>query len=319
MRLYRVMLLLYPRAFRRRFGATMCETFEDSLWSAKQDGPGRVLLVWVRGMLDALWFGTAERLGTRRSLPGDLGRDPRSATEHRRVLRTVAQDARYALRGLRKAPGFTAIATLTLALGVGANTAMFTVVNGVLLTPLPYEKPDELVIMGSGSPRSLEILVALREASSFVGVAGHSSTSLGLIGVGEAEEIRGAEATSNHFSVLRAPPFMGRTFSEEESTPGQGNVVILSHGFWQRRFGSDPEVIGRRIQLGSETRTIIGVMPRTFRALGDREFWIPKTIDPSDPLYCCTAGTLPLARLRPGVSLEVAAAEVRAITERLAT
>ena len=238
MRLYRAMLLPYPLTFRNRFGTTMCETFEDALWSAKQEGPGRVLLVWVRGLLDVLWSGTAERFASRGSLPSGPGQEPRSTTQRNGFFRTIAHDARYALRGFRKAPGFTAMATLTLALGVGTNTAMFSVVNGVLLTPLPYEQPDELVIMGSGSPRSLEILVALREASSFVGVAGHSSTNLGLIGVNAAEEVRGAEATSNDFSVLRVPPFIGRTFSEEEITPGQENVVILSHGFVQHAHAS---------------------------------------------------------------------------------
>jgi putative ABC transport system permease protein len=232
----------------------------------------------------------------------------------------MLQDMRYALRGFRRAPGFTIVATLTLALGVGANTAIFSVVNGVVLRALPYDQPSQLVTLWGGSSRTKDVLVNIREATSLAGVTGYSNVRLGLIGSGEAEEIFGARITTNHFSVLHVPPFLGRTFTEDEGVPGQDDVVILSHGIWQRRFGADPTVVGTRIQLGATLRTIVGVMSPGYSPIARGwQFWIPITIDPSDfSDYSGTAGTVLLARLQPGVTLEAARAEVRTIAARLA-
>ncbi len=322
-RIYRALLLAYPRPYRARFAAAMCETFGDALDAARTEGSLALSRLWLFAVLDSLRIGAAERFGPpagrrhRQAVP-QQGRSRWRAGDG--IVRTALQDVRYALRGFRRAPGFTIVATLTLALGVGANTAIFSVVNGVVLRPLPYNQPSQLVTLWGGSSRSKDVMVTIREATSLAGVTGYSNVRLGLIGSGDAEEIAGARITPNHFSVLRVPPFLGRTFTEDEGVPDQDDVVILSHGFWQRRFGSDSSVVGTRIQLGARARTIVGVMPPGYRPIARGwQFWIPITIDPSDfSDYAGTAGTMLLARLQPSVTLEAARAEVRTIAARLA-
>jgi putative ABC transport system permease protein len=319
-RIYRAMLLAYPRRYRVRFAAGMCETFDDALDAARAEGSLAVCRLWLFAALDSLRIGAAERFGPRESGSPDPRRGHSRWHAGDGLVRTALQDVRYALRGFRRAPGFTIVATLTLALGVGANTAIFSVVNGVVLRPLPYGQPRQIVSLWNGSTRSKEVMVAVREATSLAGVTGYSNVRLGLIGSGEAEEILGARVTPNHFTVLRVPPFLGRTFTEDEGVPGRDDVVILSHGLWQRRFGADSSVVGSRIQLGANARTIVGVLPRGYRPITRGwQFWIPITIDPSDfSDYSGTAGTVLLARLRPDVTLEAARDEVRTIAARVA-
>jgi putative ABC transport system permease protein len=321
--LYRALLLAYPRSYRRRFARAMCHTFDDALADARQRGTGALAMTWLRALGHALRFGVAERIeamAPRPMRPGrDDGRRPRSRGGDD-IWRTTLQDVRYALRGFRRSPGFTVVAVLTLALGVGTTTAIFSVVNGVVLRPLPYDQPDRLVTLWGRDTETKNVLVGLREARSLAAVTGYSNVRLGLIGSGEAEELSGARVTPNHFSVLRVPPYLGRTFTDDEGTPGRDDVVILSYSLWQRRFGGDPSVLETRIQLGPTARTIVGVMPPDHRPMvRGWQFWIPITIDPTDFRdYSGTAGTLLLARLRPDVTLEAARAEVRAIAARLA-
>lgn len=319
---YRLLLLAYPRSFRRRFADSMTDTFVDDLANARRGGGTAAWKVWMWAIADAVRFGTAERLeAVRRALRRGRAPEPGHSLERSRdsIVATIIQDIRYAIRGFRKAPGFALLAALTLALGVGANTSIFSLVNGVVLRPLPYERPDEIVTLWGIDGRSKDVMMQVREASSLEGVAGYSYVALGLIGVGEAEEIPGLEITPNHFAILSVPPALGRIFTEEEGVPGHDPVVILSHDLWQARFGADDAVVGKRIQLGSELRTIVGVMPAAHQPLirGTR-FWIPKTVDPSDfSDYAGTAGTSLVARLAPGATLESAGAEVRGIAGRL--
>ncbi len=203
------------------------------------------------------------------------------------------QDLRYALRGLRQRPGFTLVAVLTLALGIGANTAIFSVVNGVLLRPLPYERPERLaMIWGHRNQEPLAELSVpeywdLRERThSFAGVAAFADGNINLTGTGTPERIRAGYFTANTTAVLGVAPAIGRGFTAEEDLPGGPPVVLLGDGLWRRRFGADPEVVGRVLTLDDTPTTVVGVMPPDFQlpthyAGAPKELWAPMQLDPA--------------------------------------
>src|SRR5918912_3507993 len=182
---------------------------------------------------------------------------------------TFIQDLRYGARALLKSPGFTAVALVALALGIGANTAIFSVVNAVLLRALPYRQADRLVVWehnraggrehNTDAPRNF--LEWQAQAKSFAGLAGFYDTAVNLTGAGEPVEVPAQVATTNLFEVLGADPLVGRTFAPEDGEPGQGNVVVLSHGFWLRHFGGARDVVGKSVALNGRQATVVGVMP----------------------------------------------------------
>lgn len=235
-----------------------------------------------------------------------------------------AQDLRFALRVFRTAPGFTIAALLTLALGIGANAAVFGVVDAVLLRPLPYAEPDRLVWVwpeagfnGAMARRAEEELPAL---AAVTGVSGWEMT---LTGEGEPLRIDGARVMASHFSVLGVEPMLGRGFLPEEQLPGRHDVVVLSHGLWTRVFGADPGVVGRRIALfaaDEETHRVVGVMPPDFRPLeAEYEAWVPLAVDPAlsvtddDSWYV----NMVVGRLAPGATREEAEAQLAGFARRL--
>src|SRR5215813_1931195 len=256
-----------------------------------------------------------------------------------RLLEEVWQDLRYGARMLVKQPGFTAIAVLTLALGIGANTALFTLFNAVALRPLPLKDPDRVVkVYREESGKSFrEISSLLGELSSspsmfsypeymgyrdngeaFSGLTAYASISMTLGGA-EAEGVRGLLATGNYFSTLGAEIVIGRAFVQEDcQTPGASPVIVLSHHFWQRRFGSDPEVVGRILTLNRQAFTIIGVAARDFNGaeLDVPDIWAPLTMQAQlthgqDILSNQNLWWLKVVgRLKPGVSLSQAQAEM---------
>src|SRR4029453_4373934 len=193
----------------------------------------------------------------------------------------IRQDVLYAIRRLLKAPGFTAVAVVTLALGIGANSAIFSVVNGVLLKPLPYPEPQRLV----GVYHTTEGQRAVMSGPNFIDIAKNATTfenaaavSTGrgiLTGEGEPTRLAIAEVSASLFNVLRVKPELGRTFSANENTPGSTGVVVLSHELWQQRFGGDRGVVGRRITLDGEPKEVIGVMPAGFSFPSGRQAWLP--------------------------------------------
>ena len=234
----------------------------------------------------------------------------------------MLQDLRYGVRILWKNPGFTIVAVLTLALGIGANTAIFTVVNAVLLRPLPYPKADELVSIyntqGSESrwPFSPEAYLDLKSRNSaFTDVAAISNKGwpVNLTGAGDPERLQGYQVSANLFPMLGVAAAEGRTFFSEEDRPGANHVVVLSHQLWQRRFSADPRLIGQSLTLNGESYTVVGVMPADFRLFAKTDVWSPlgfTAVDERDP-----AGYLEvLARRRSGVTIEQAGAEVDAIS-----
>jgi putative ABC transport system permease protein len=235
------------------------------------------------------------------------------------------QDFLYAVRRLLKAPGFTLVAVLTLALGIGANSAIFSVVNGVLLKPLPYPEPDRLVGVYHTTDGQRAVMSGpnftdvSRAATSFESAAAISTGRMILTGEGEPTRLAIAEVSASLFSVLRVRPALGRAFNADENTPGRNNLVILSHGLWQQRFGSDPSVIGRRITLDGVSKEVVGVMPAGFSYPSGRDAWLPVDYDEGFVTKQRGAWYLSVvARLKPGVTPQQSAAEVEAIGRTLA-
>jgi predicted permease len=234
-----------------------------------------------------------------------------------RALEDLAADLRFAARTLAKSPTFTIVAVLTLALGIGANTAIFSLVNGVLLRPLPYAMPDRLVQLwpeGSFPRGGVELLGERSRAYERLSGVGYT-TQLVLNGRGEPERLTGAPVAPDLFATLGVSAAIGRTLRPGEQGTGRDGVVVLSHGLWQRRFGGDPKVLGSGITLGGVDRTVVGVMPPGFVFPSrDVEFWIPAPYSPDDPTLHWDMGWLrPVGRLRPGATVEQARAELNAL------
>jgi len=240
-------------------------------------------------------------------------------------MQTLLQDLRYAFRLLAKSPGFTAIAVLTLALGIGANTAIFSVVNAVLLRPLAFRDPSRLVIVAEKSPfptisTSYQNFVDWRDQSrSFESMEATRGTGLSLTGAGEPELLLARMATAGLFPLLGVEAHVGRTFLPEEDRVGGTPVALLSYGLWQRRFGGSREIIGKPVTLGSQPYTVVGVLPAGFQILQPADVFVPfkpwAATLPDDRNW--HPGIFAVARLKPGVSREQARAEMVGITKRL--
>jgi putative ABC transport system permease protein len=246
-------------------------------------------------------------------------------------MNELSQDIRYGFRMLRARPGFTVVAVVALALGIGANTAIFSLINSVLLRPLPYPDANRLVMLeenemdGKSSNTSYATTKDWRERSqSFDNVSAVRDWGITLTGEGEPEMLHGMRVSSNYFSVLGVKPVLGREFLPEEDRPATRRVVVLSHGLWQRRFGSDPEVVGKPIALGGQSFTVAGVMPRGFedlvseRLFQKADLWAPLGYDETLPWACRTCRHIQaVARLKPGVSFDQASLEMNTISQSL--
>ena len=227
-------------------------------------------------------------------------------------LEDLLQDLRYAARTLRKNPGFTMVAVLTLALGIGANTAIFSLVNGVLLRPLPYAQPDRLVGATQYYPKGP--LVVMRQQSRTMELVGVSDNKeFNLTGSGDPVRLIGNSVAADFFSMLGAQPAMGRTFHDGEDQPDKDRAVILSHALWEHRFNADPNIVGKWITLEGEGREIVGVMPADFRFPSPKtELWVPLHLDPRNTGdYWGDSYMALIGRLRPGATLEQARAELK--------
>ena len=226
-------------------------------------------------------------------------------------------------------PGFAAAALVTIALGIGATTAVFTVVYGVVLRPLPYREPDRLVSVWSTAPRmglSRALVTAanyrdwIAQNHSFESLAlGRHIGNFNLTGAGDPERVQGARVTASLFTTLGVMPALGRAFVDAEETIGKEFVVILSDGLWARRFGRDRSIVGRPVQLNGEAYEVVGIMPPGF-AYPSRDFdlWVPLTVNPEEYRTRLGGNFLSVARLMPGVSVEQAQAEMTAISINLA-
>jgi predicted permease len=230
-------------------------------------------------------------------------------------LERLLQDMRYASRIFRRNPGFTAIAVLSLAVGIGGNAAMFSLVNALLIRPLPYPQPERLVRITGVYPHAA--LPFYREASQTMDIAAVSTESeYNLTGEGAASRVFGSTASANLFAVLGAAPARGRVFAAGEDAPGRDAEVILSDALWRTKFGGDPSVVGKVIALNGVNRQIIGIMPARFSYPSSKaELWIPLRLDPSSFLAYWGGGYVPLVgRLKPAMTLERARGELRTIS-----
>src|SRR4051812_39288968 len=245
---------------------------------------------------------------------------------------STIEDLTYAARKLRQNPGFTFVVAATLALGIGANTAIFTLVEAVLLRPLPFTAPEQLVKVFVDNPEAavtdapaspLDIEDWHRRSHDFASLAAYSTTPSGLTltGLGEPEKLATAYVSGDFFATLKAPEVLGRTLLASDAPSGSNRVVVLSHGLWQRRFGADPAVVGRTLILDDTPLTVVGVLGRGADFPNpDVEIWAPASLigEKRIPHLRQMRWMAALGRLRPGVSLERATAELSGIARGLA-
>jgi predicted permease len=234
-------------------------------------------------------------------------------------METLSRDARHAIRGLRRTPGFAAAVILTLALGIGANTAVFAVIDAVLIQPLPYPQADALVSIRHTAPGlpglsdlgcSPAMYFTYREENrTFQHFGLWSFGAASVTGIAEPELPRAVFVTHGVLDAMGVQPLLGRWFSPTDDTPGSAETVVLTYGYWQRRFGGSPSVVGRTMTIDSRPRAVIGVMPRTFRFQGDPELILPQRFE-RDTQFLGGFGFQGLARLSPGVTIQQANADV---------
>jgi len=236
----------------------------------------------------------------------------------------IWQDLRYAARTLARRPGFTSVVVLTLALCIGANTAIFSVVNAVLLRPLAFDRPEELVRVYHvwqgrkvvmSPPNFTDVR---RQSQSFTDLAAYAPNTYVVTGSGEPALVDGAETSAGFFQILGVPPVHGRTFLPDENEPGHTHVAVLGHALWRQRYGADPKILGKSIELNGASYEVVGVMPEGFSFPAKLDLWIPLAYDRQFTTTSRGAWFIGvIGRLRPGVTLDRAAAEVGAIGKRL--
>ena len=243
----------------------------------------------------------------RGTVPATLGTPARGS-----ALGQLRQDARYAMRTMRRSPGFTAVVVLTLALGIGAATTIFSVVNGVLLTPLPYRDPQQLVVFYGTSPEKQlaevsfpsGLFVAVREKSrAFDNMAAFDQPGFTLTGSGDPVRVDAATVSEDFFRVFGTAPLMGRTFVAGEYRPDNITVSVISYGLWQRMFGGDPKILGRVIKLNGSPSTVVGVMPRAFAMPERTDVWLPLALDPA--AFGCWCLDM-VGHMKPGITVDQA-------------
>jgi predicted permease len=248
------------------------------------------------------------------------------------MMQNVWQDVRYGLRTLGKNPGFAAISILTLALGIGANTALFSIVNGVLLNPMPYEQPDRLVALYSRTAEFTHSSISYpnfldwREGNkTFTALAAFRPDNLNLTGMGDAERLKAEMISATFFPILGVKPIAGRLFTEQEDQVGAAPVALISEGLWKRKFGASPDTVGKSITLNGKLYTVVGVIPASFHYQSGNfhsncEVYVPIG-QWNDPLFRdrrVSMGMDAVGRLKPGVTLERAKADMSGVSSHLA-
>ena len=301
MRFYDLLLRLYPASFRAEYSDDM-----RAIWKRRRRdaaGPPAVAALWIATLFEVLF---------------------NAAAVHWDILR---QDLRYTARTLARSPGFALTAMLVLALGVGANTAAFSVTDFVLIRPLPFSAPDRLVKLWEKVPGYSEMELSpanyvdwKKMSKSFDGMGAYFGASVNLVGQGDPERLEGAAITADLFPLLGVQPAMGRLFTAAEDHEGAPGTLLLSYQLWQAVFGGDAGVIGRRVNLDNEPYEVIGVMPRDFHFPSrNAELWMPTRFqEHSDDFRDRNNNYLNVvARLKPGVSLDQARAEMAVVTAQL--
>jgi putative ABC transport system permease protein len=333
-------LVLYPRGFRRRFGGVMTAAFRDALSAVRGRGVRIAAALWASTVLDVLRSAAIEHLHemkrrVRRTTYRPIERTMDSnAGRRRNSVDNIVQDVRWAMRSLRRHPSFALVAGLTIALGIGANTALFGVVKTVLLTPLPYRDPAGIAMIWSRWSNFQKTWVSEGEFHNYRATL-KSFEDIGLFytfdtNITEGEEPERVAMTNvmpNVFGILGVSPMLGRGFTEEEAKGNGASVIVLGYEQWQRRYGADPSVLGRTMSLNGRPYEIIGVMPPGFRMPLDfatdrpAQAWLPYTlsVQPGGPVPPAGGnhGSYAVGRLRPGATVDGVNAELKGVVARL--
>ncbi len=299
MRLYRMLLRLYPASFRGEYESEMTALFARR--RGESSGAFGLAALWLATLSETLW---------------------NAAGAHWDILR---QDLRYSVRMLARTPGFTATAIAIVALGIGANTAAFSVTDFVLIRPLPFPEPERLVKIWESVPGYTQMELSpgnyrdwKRRSRSFNGFGFYTDSAVNWIGQGDPLRLESVDVTADLLPVLGVKPLMGRGFAEEDNNAGAAQTVLLSYRLWQARFGGDPAVLGRKMILDGEPATVIGVMPREFRfPSSDADIW--QAMKLPEELFQDRANNFVtgVARLKPGVTVAMAQAELSGIAAQL--
>lgn len=322
LRLHRLLRRLLPRPFRRKHGEAMEEVFREALAQARRRGTGAMLALWLREAIDVVRTAWALRRAAEGRIGSRIATRAGGGARIARGARALRDDARWAWTSLRRRPSFTVVAALTVAVGVGATTAVYSTVQSVLLRPLPFEGGDRVAqlwqrIGSSGgylqpTAERQEAWAAQRDL--FELTIPYRQESMTLTGRGAALPVQTAAVTPAFHDFVHVEPRLGRAFTPAELEGDGARVALLGHALWQSRFGGDPGVLGRSVDLDGEARTIVGVMPpRTPIPTG-----FTTTVDVFLPLPdAAPRGTGILARLRPGVTAEEVDARLDAVEDRL--
>jgi predicted permease len=315
-RAYRLLLRLFPAEFRDRFGHDLFDLFRDKHRAASARGRLPLAMFWIRIVPDAVISAAAERLmWPVRKLRGA-------------PMEGLLQDIRYALRVMARRPTLSLVIVITLALGIGANTAIFSVVNTVLLRSLPYPNADRLVMVweqqlergdGDAPVRPANFFDWKARSTSFEDIAWSRDSMPNVTGDGEPESVPGYRFSANMLEVLGVQPALGRNFRPEEDKPGGPRVAILSYKLWQRRYARDPNILGRGITLDGAGHAIVGVMPAAFKHPAGVEIWTPIALPPAVAARRDVTVLRLVGRLKPSVTQEQAHLELTSIYRDLAS
>jgi putative ABC transport system permease protein len=338
-RIYRLLLRAYPTEFWQAHGAELLQVFCTSLREEyRLRGRAGVARLWLLTIFDVAINALALHLAGLLKVWRGRQRGMAQASEHIKRKRTfgemiesVWQDLRYGVRTLARTPSFTAVAMLALALGISANSILFSVVNTVLLRPLPYRDAERLALIWTRFEPELpecgvsgpEVIDFRERSKSFESIAALEWRTFGLTGSGEPEQLQGAVVSPNVFSLLGVTPALGRSFLPQEGPSSEGRAVVLSHGLWQRRFGSAPNLVGQSILLDGQAHTVIGVMPAEFALLPPTrnspnriDLWVRQPVE-YQRLSRGNHSLYVMARLKPDVTLEQAQADMNAVATQL--
>ncbi len=322
---YRLLLRAYPRGFREAFGASMAADFLRLRGAAAERGWAATTWLWMRTTADVVRTGWAARVAVR-------NRDGWTTTTRRgNMLGDLMQDLGYAVRTLRRSPGYAFIVVLTLGLGIGVNTAMFSLVDGVLLAPLPYAQGDRIVHLRQTQPAidDPDMAFSVHEIEDYrarnhtlSAVVEYHGMTFTLLGQGEPELVATGVVSAHYFEVLGMRPMLGRSFTDEDDRLGADPVMILSNEYWVSRFGSDPDVIGRGYVMNGKVHTVIGVLPPIPQYPDQNDVYMPTSQCPtrSDPDFIANRRARMMTVfgvLRPGVGLDAAKRDLSDVASTL--
>ncbi len=325
MSIYDRLLLVYPRAFRNRFAGDMRETFAQAGREARRKGPVHLFRFWIATLYEVAVFAAAEwrdlvraRLRPSSRSHGLLPPSSGASRDHRKLRLTLVYDLRYAVRALLRRPLFAIAAVATLGLGIGANTAVFSVVHGIMWRPLSYERPEELIAVWTNNTMSLREVQFLRENSATMAqIATIAGWTVALTGVDNPTQLDAARVSANVFALLGTPAALGRTFNPEEEYVGAAPVVVLSDAAWRVQFGADSSIIGRALTIDGESHTVVGVMPESFEVLDpSTQIWIPIIQDPEAWWWASNVSQV-VARLEPAVTVGAANQEFKLLLDQM--